>query len=78
MGETGKAIKTRIKEHKKQIHYNFFQHLLTTGHKSLDFSDAKLLLNCDKGIRLNLLETYEIEKYKNNGNYKILNDQLYT
>lgn len=77
IGETGRQIKTRVQEHVKDIRCsNFGKHLHETGHRFSNWENVKLLHQQEKGIKLTLLEAFEINKHKKNDNIKLLNDQI--
>lgn len=76
IGETGRAVETRIQEHRKNNSSNFYQHLLSTGHKSTNNDNVKVIHNYHKSAKLKLLEAYEIEKHKKDNNIILLNEQL--
>ena len=75
IGETGRKLSTRLQEHKKdKVHSNVGRHMHYNGHH-IDEDKTKILHICNKGLKLTLLEAFEIDReYKNN--IKCLNDQL--
>ena len=75
VGQTGRCLKDRIKEHKSRESSNIFKHIKATGHE-MDFDNAKILHKCSKGRRMDLLEGYEIEKHLKMKNIRLLNDQM--
>lgn len=77
IGETGRSINQRIKEHRRNQNSNFGRHLITYNHDFDIDNNVTLLHNCNKGTRLNILESYEIEKCKATElNAECLNDQI--
>ena len=76
IGETGRQIGIRVKEH---THKNgtsaFSQHLKFNNHTLNTSSGIKILHQLAKSQKMILLETYEIKKAKNK-NQNILNEQL--
>lgn len=42
----------------------------------MDFDGVKLLHRCDKGFKLDLLESFEIDKHSKNNYIDILNEQV--
>lgn len=78
IGETGRRLGTRINEHRRHMNSNFFQHLLSTGHKSNNPNNIHLLHQCHKGKRLKLLEDFEIERHKAINGCFLLNEQIDT
>lgn len=78
IGETGRSIEIRIKEHlRDRINSEFGKHLFNEGH-SINNEKSKLLHRCNKGIKLKLYEALEIDrrkKKKNNDNIICLNKQ---
>ncbi|XP_022902993.2 uncharacterized protein [Onthophagus taurus] len=78
IGETGRALHTRIKEHKNKSSSNFGRHLnFNTEHQFDENIHATILHRKNKGYMLELLESYEINKFKNNNpNILCLNDQI--
>lgn len=78
IGETGRSLKTRIKEHKRNDNSNFGRHMIIYNHEFDENKNVTLLHKQNKGYKLNLLETYEIEKFKhNNEQLQCLNDQIH-
>lgn len=66
IGQSGRNISIRIKEHKMNIVNNkratgFAEHCLNNGHL-FNSNDVKILHNTNKGKRLDLLEILEIKK----------------
>ena len=75
IGETGRKLSTRLQEHKKdKIHSNVGRHIHYNGHH-IDEERTKILHVCDKGLKLTLLEAFEIDQ-ESKTNTKCLNDQL--
>ena len=78
IGQTGRSVATRIKEHissakhKREGLSSFADHLIQTGHDITQYS-AKILKKCNKGKKLDVLEQWEIEKATSNN---LLNTQL--
>lgn len=71
IGQSGRAIKTRIQEHKKciskkQKSTGFSDHCISNNH-TIDENNIKILHKEPKGRKLNFLENLEIKKalYKN-------------
>lgn len=75
IGQTGRQLKTRINEHKKNLTSNVYQHRLNLGH-NIDYENAKLLHKCSKGKRMDLLEVYEICRHEKDIKYHVINDKL--
>ena len=77
IGQTGRSFQKRINEHKfsfkkKKDNSNYAKHLLNDNH---NFNDNFKVLHLEnKGMKLNLLESMEINKHTNSD--LILNDQL--
>ena len=76
IGQSGRAFKHRIAEHKKSFvnelcNSNYANHLISENHHFND--DYKILHIEQKGRKLNFLEALEINKLKFSGN--LLNDQ---
>ncbi|KAF2889777.1 hypothetical protein ILUMI_16396 [Ignelater luminosus] len=75
IGETGRSIETRVKEHiRNNTISNFGRHLSENQH-TYNKENTKLLHQYNKGYKLLLLEALEIEKIKKNNKYHCLNDQ---
>jgi hypothetical protein len=79
IGQSGRAIKKRILEHKRAILNNIFnsgfsEHCIKQNH-FLDTHNIKLLHPTNKGKRLDLLEILEIKKAQKQNKY-ICNDQI--
>ena len=77
VGQTGRAFKTRIHEHRKcflnkNYTSNYASHLLRNDH--VFNNNYKILHYHNKSRKLNLLESLEINKLKNSD--LLLNDQL--
>lgn len=77
IGQTGRNFEKRVNEHhasfiKNKTDSNYSNHLLETNH-TFNFNYDILHIE-DKGKKLNLLESLEINKLKNNN--ILLNDQL--
>jgi len=76
IGRTGRTFRTRISEHKNSFLKNktdstYAEHLIKENHS---FNDSFDILHVEqKSLKLNLLETLEINKQKNSVN--LLNDQ---
>lgn len=79
IGETGRSLSARIKEHLnlKNNTSAVAEHLKQHGHK-IDIQDnVKLLHTCNKSYKLTLLEHLEINKALNEENqHQCLNDQV--
>ena len=76
IGETGRQIKTRIKEHKKDyVRSNMGRHLNTMNHK-LDEDDIRILHHTSKGLLQSTWEAYEIEKCFRKNKELCLNDRI--
>lgn len=74
VGETGRKLETRIKEHIRDITTSSFgRHLHTHGHR-IDAGKTRLLHQQDKNFKLLLLESLEIDRSKNNRNETCLNE----
>ncbi|XP_071050953.1 HEAT repeat-containing protein 1 homolog [Onthophagus taurus] len=79
IGETGRSLKQRIKEHKNNQNSNFGRHMIIHNHEFDINKNLTLLHKQNKGFKLNLLETYEIDKCRTkNQNIECLNDQIHT
>ena len=75
LGETGRDIGTRVREHRRyKTRSAFGKHLLNSGHKSVDDDNIEILHVMPKGLRLTLTEAYEIWKEASNNN--LLNEQV--
>ncbi|CAH0562875.1 unnamed protein product [Brassicogethes aeneus] len=79
IGQTGRSFITRIKEHRRsyinlKVDSAYASHLITENHTFNN--NFKILHLENKGMKLNLLESLEINKLKNTKN--ILNDQIET
>ena len=77
IGRTYRNFKIRISEHErcfrnKKLESNYGRHLVETGHNFN--SDFEILHVENKGLKLNMLESLEINKQRNTNN--LLNDQL--
>ncbi|KAK5649862.1 hypothetical protein RI129_000891 [Pyrocoelia pectoralis] len=73
IGRTGRSFSTRFKEHLKAIKTNnlshkstFAEHILASGHNFDPLIDYRILHLCNKPFLLNVLESLEIAKHKNN------------
>ena len=76
IGETGRALKTRLREHRKDfIKSRMGLHIAETRH---DFStdNVKLLHSTNKGLLQNTYEILEIEKLNLDPDFICLNDKL--
>lgn len=77
IGETGRNIQQRIKEHQMNINSNFGRHILTSSHNFEPDTGVKLLHKMNKGTKMMLYEAYEIDKFKTLNKHKTcLNDQV--
>ena len=74
IGETGRTIRERITEHRRTVTSAFGRHLHEYGHHSVDNGNIKILHNCNKGMKLTLLEAFEIWKKREQAN--LLNEQV--
>lgn len=77
IGQSGRSFSKRIKEHqasfiKRKTDSHYANHLLESGHNFN--SNFKILHTEDKGPRLSLLESMEVNKLKNTD--RLLNVQL--
>ena len=83
IGQTGRSIKERYKEHISHWKHNhpdksqFAKHLLQHKHTISDNNQPKLLHTENKGRKLNILEQIEINKRLNRENTNIINEQLH-
>lgn len=83
IGQTGRKLKTRYKEHIRSFKYNkkdsnFANHLINEDHKPRDMQTSmKLIHPINKGTRLNIIENMEIFKLKLK-DQKIINEQINT
>ena len=76
IGETGRQIGVRVKEHlKKNDTSAFGRHLNISGHTFDTASGIKILHQLNKGQKMMLLEAYEIKRAQDDGRF-ILNEQL--
>lgn len=78
IGQTGRAVQVRIKEHKSSILNNkkctgLADHCITNNH-FIDTTNCTLLHSQQKGQRLNLLEQLEIQRAIRRGK-NIVNEQ---
>lgn len=78
IGQTGRNINTRVKEHINSIRYNkkntgISTHCIDNNH-FIDLNNIKLVHNEKKSKRLDLLEQFEIKKSLKNNEF-ITNDQ---
>nr|XP_022910425.1 uncharacterized protein LOC111421491 [Onthophagus taurus] len=77
IGETGRNLKQRIKEHKLNENSNFGRHFLTHNHVFDEKRNVKLLHHQGKGYKLTLLEAYEIDRFiHTKTDLHSLNDQV--
>jgi len=85
VGQSGRKIITRVREHLSEFnkHKNteitetksaFASHLLTSGHSSSIPENVKILHECPKGKKLDLLEKLEISKAKKSPILSCVND----
>lgn len=72
LGQSGRTLKERLKEHQKRITSALGKHLKDEGH-SCDSSGVRLLHETKKSKKMDLLEEYEILKHKQKYPEKILN-----
>ncbi|XP_071055013.1 uncharacterized protein [Onthophagus taurus] len=79
IGQTGRRLGQRIYEYKTQ-NSNLGKHLMfNTEHEFNDNEDATLIHKTNKGHLMEILENYEINKFKNNfPMYSCLNEQTGT
>ncbi|XP_045470675.1 uncharacterized protein LOC123677962 [Harmonia axyridis] len=86
IGQTGRKIKTRLSEHVRLIESNsdkdeinsnsvFSNHIINEKHNFVPNSDVEILHVCDKGKKLNLLETLEINKAIKSSEVQCINEQ---
>ena len=82
IGQTGRALKERFKEHLPKsnlntVRSNYAKHLMAFNHNYTDFDNNFIpLYVCNKGRYMNAAEEFEIYKdFKTNQNI-VLNDQL--
>lgn len=73
IGQSGRSIKCRISEHRKDIINNrrstgFADHCITNNHY-IDVNNIKLLHSSPKGKRLDLFEILEIKKAQKEGKF---------
>ncbi|XP_018908846.2 uncharacterized protein [Bemisia tabaci] len=77
IGQTGRSIKTRTKEHlnhaknKKYGHSSLSDHLIDSKHP-LEKCEVKVMRKCKKGKKMNVCEQLEIDRFKTKA---ILNSQ---
>ena len=79
IGQSGRSVKTRLKEHKTSILSNIKNsgmstHCIEENH-FINFNKTKLLHSENKGKRLDLLEQLEIKKSLKNSSTHCTNDQ---
>ena len=79
IGQSGRSINVRVKEHRNSILNNnkntgISTHCIENNH-FIDTNNIKLLHSENKGKRLNLLEQLEIKKSLQNNNIINTNDQ---
>ena len=74
VGETGRSVGERIKEHRSTTLSAFGRHLKIHGHRSKKDENIDLLHDCKKGLKLTLLEALEIWKRKEDP--LMLNEQV--
>ena len=79
VGQSGRNIETRVKEHKRSILNNIRNtgmstHCIDNNH-FIDLDNVQLLHTESKSKRLNLLEQLEIKKSINNNRHFNMNDQ---
>lgn len=79
VGQTGRSFEIRYKEHMSAVRNerpersHFAKHLLESGHSLSDGHSYKVLHNCQKGLRLGVLEQLEIIRHSRGS---IFNDQI--
>nr|XP_022905894.1 uncharacterized protein LOC111417759 [Onthophagus taurus] len=80
IGETGRSLRTRIKEHKNQQKSNFGRHLIfNKNHQFDENKNATIIHYRNKGNVMEALENYEINKFKFFNPHTIcLNEQITT
>ena len=76
IGQSGRAIKQRLKEHIRGTQSAMSNHLRDNGH-TINNNSIKLLHNQVKSKKLDLLEEYEIFKHGKANPEHILNDQTF-
>lgn len=82
VGQTGRAFKTRYKEHypapkTTKQKSSFAQHLVDHGHDISDIENNMDILHiCNKGKKLDTLEEFEIYRHFQSNKNNILNDKL--
>ena len=77
VGETGRSVEERVKEHRNprnKCTSAFGRHLAYNKHQSEDNYNIKVLHKQKKGLKLTLLEAFEIWKERDNSN--LLNEQV--
>ena len=78
VGQTGRKVTTRIKEHLRGVSLeekgksSFADHIIDTSH-NIEECTVEVVKNCKKGKKLNVLEQLEIDKVPPD---KILNSQV--
>lgn len=86
VGQSGRKIETRVNEHVRLIQKNkmiplantsspFANHILESGHKFDSGPDTKVLHVCQKGLQLDLLEIFEINRAIKSPDYTCVNEQ---
>jgi len=82
IGQTGRQLKSRIREHIAAIRNNnpdksnFGKHILNSGHSFDSNASVTLLHSAGKGKRLTALENVEIAKALNNPRVSVVNEVL--
>ena len=73
IGQTGKNLETRFKQHLKDRNSSVFKHLQQNKHTTNN-NNIQLLHECCKSRRMNILEDYEIIKHHREAPDLILNE----
>nr|XP_022908048.1 uncharacterized protein LOC111419471 [Onthophagus taurus] len=73
IGQTGRNLLTRFKEHNKDKNSAIFKHITETKHK-ISLNNMELIHNQPKSLKLDLLEEYEIYKQSKNNTDNLLNE----
>ena len=76
IGQSGRSLKERFKEHANTNRSKMSNHLTETGHK-INQNSMILIHNANKSRRLNLLEEMEIMRYLKTDGDNVLNELTY-
>nr|XP_022909888.1 uncharacterized protein LOC111421016 [Onthophagus taurus] len=78
IGETGRSLRKRIREHKHKNNSNFGNHLtFNSKHEFNEDKNSRILHHINKSYYLEIMENYEINKFLNNcPDVTCLNEQI--